>query len=122
MSAPLVVRNVKSFLSRQPCQGILVSLPGQWDAWFWLDTMWTESVYVLGPAESTWASWRTVPDLMRQCILREQATTPRLPNSIRYLMDISVATMAIWQALDEVMQQHERWSRARRTWLKSVVQ
>jgi hypothetical protein len=120
-NAAATVQSVKTFLSRQPCQGILLSLPGEWDAWFGLDVMWTGSAFVHGPMESTWACWRTLPDCLWRCTLRKQAITPQLRNSVRLLLEIRDETMGIWEALHGVIQQHERWSVARRTWIRAAV-
>lgn len=40
---------------------------------------------------------------------------------IRYMMDLIDPHKPVWETLKGVMQQHQRWRAARRTWMRAVV-
>ena len=114
-----VVDKIHSFLSRQPCRGILVTVPGEWEAWFWLGHRWQPDIpkyfWVLAPMVYT-GDWA---DAIRRGILQEQATVPPFPQRVSYHLDERATDILI--ALNNKILQRERWTASRGTWMRVVV-
>jgi hypothetical protein len=118
-----VGERVKSFLNKQPCRGILLTVPGLWEAWFWLvsDLLNTGSEHLFTSAPMVYsASGYCWSDAISRSILRKADTVPRLAKSAGLFMR-DECHLGIWKALDEKFVQHERWSGARDTWMRAVV-
>ena len=110
-----VVDKVKAFLTRQSGRGILVTVPGEWEAWFCLGFR-PESLCALAPmgCPSWWAG-----DI-RRSILQERAAMPPSRQNVCYSV-CSGVYRDVWTALNERILQHERWCGARHTWMRAVV-
>ena len=116
-----VMANIHSFLSRQPCRGILVTVPGEWEAWFWLGRRWQPDspryLWVLAPMVYT-GDWANA---IRRGILQEQATVPPFPQrGVSYNLDGGPPT-DILMALNDKILQRERWTAFRGTWMRAVA-
>lgn len=119
-AAAATVENVKAFLRRQPHCGMFLVVPGEWEAWLKYHGPDRRShVHISGPpCDEGRHVW---PDLARGH-LRNRDYAPKTRHRVRYyVMDLMTPHKLVWEALEGLVQQHQRWTVARDVWMRAVI-